>query len=353
MKNASPRKLALSSAVTITLFLVLFLIIIDYVLKYSFPVLVYALLSLSLLAVSFFLFYYILNHFIYNKIRLIYKTIRDMKLPREQRREKPFRSNDIILEANEEVEAWARDKKKEIDDLKRMEAYRREFLGNVSHELKTPIFNIQGYVLTLLDGGLDDPQINRDYLLRTEQSIDRMISIVEDLEDIAKLEAGEAKLRYSHFDMTVLVRALFEQLEMEAAEKQVRLTFGRHNAYPVMVFADRQKIQQVISNLIVNAIKYNKEGGHVKVSFFDMDKHILTEVTDEGEGIAREELLRVFERFYRGEKSRSRNGGGGSGLGLAIVKHIIEAHEQTINVRSTPGVGTTFAFTLKKGKAVR
>lgn len=192
-------------------------------------------------------------------------------------------------------------------------------MGNVSHELKTPIFNIQGYVLTLLDGALDDHTINRDYLLRTEQSINRMISIVEDLETISRLESGELKLRYSHFDMVALSREVMELLEMEAGQKKIRFVFGRSYDTPVMVYADRQNIQQVIINLMVNAIKYGTENGHVKVSFFDMDEHILTEVTDSGVGIPRAELPRVFERFYRGEKSRSRNQGGGSGLGLAVV----------------------------------
>lgn len=301
-------------------------------------------------AVSYLLIQYIINKFIYDKIRLIYKNIHDLKSPKNKRKEKMHHSADIMSKASEDVAAWASDKKKEIDDLKQLEAYRREFLGNVSHELKTPIFNIQGYVLTLLDGGLDDPAVNRTYLLRTEQSINRMISIVDDLETISRLESGQISLTYSAFDMLVLVQEVMEMFEMEAASKKIRITFGRSYDKPVMVYADRPAIHQVVTNLVVNAIKYGTEKGRIKVSFFDMDEHILTEVTDSGIGISREELPRIFERFYRGEKSRTRNRGGGSGLGLAIVKHIIEAHNQTINVRSTLGVGSTFAFTLKKGK---
>ncbi len=352
IKDASPKKLAFLSAFPLTLLYFGILLFVDMVLPVNLPWFVYAGGGLLIFAVAFYLFYYILNHFIYDKIRLIYKTIHDLKTPSSKRKKRFYRQDNIIDQANNEVMSWAIDREQEIENLKKLEAYRREFLGNVSHELKTPIFNIQGYVLTLLDGGLDDPNINRSYLLRTEQSINRMISIVEDLETISRLESGEIDLKYCHFDMIDLVQEVIELLEMEAGQKKIRFVFGRSYDAPVMVYADRKQIQQVVTNLVVNAIKYGTENGRVKVSFFDMDEHILTEITDSGIGISREELPRVFERFYRGEKSRSRNHGGGSGLGLAIVKHIIEAHAQTINVRSTLGVGTTFAFTLKKGKQV-
>ncbi len=350
MRNTSPKRLAFLTALVVSMTFATLLLILDVLIDETISWFFYPGGSLLILAVSFYLFHYILNSFIYDKIRLIYKTIHDLKTPRDQKQKHFNKGRDMISLANEEVMAWASDKKKEIEDLKKAETYRRDFLGNVSHELKTPIFNIQGYVLTLLDGGLDDPAINRNYLLRTEKSINRMISIVEDLETISRLESGEMKLNHSHFDMLTLVREVMEMLEMEAGQKNIWLMFGRAYDSPVMVHADRQNIHQVVSNLMVNAIKYGTEGGHVKVSFFDMDERVLTEVTDSGIGIPREELPRVFERFYRGEKSRTRNRGGGSGLGLAIVKHIIEAHLQTINVRSTLGVGTTFAFTLQKGK---
>lgn len=304
-----------------------------------------------LLLFSFVLVKLILERFIYNRIRLIYKTIHDLKAPKRLEKSQVFSDKDILGKANQEVLDWASDKKREIDDLKKLERYRREFLGNVSHELKTPVFNIQGYILTLLDGGLDDPGINRKYLVRTEQSVNRMISIIEDLESIARLESGELKMEFDHFDILVLAREVMEFMEIKAEKKNIRLYFGRTYDSPVYVYADRDRIQQVLTNLMVNAIKYGTEDGRTKISFFDMDEHILVEVTDSGIGIPREELPRIFERFYRGDKSRSRQlGDGGSGLGLAIVKHIIEAHQQTINVRSTLGVGTTFAFTLKKGK---
>ncbi len=353
MKDASPKKLAFIAALLIMFAFAGIMLFADMILGMEVNHIISFGGGLLLFIVSYSLFYYILNNFIYNKIRLVYKTIHELKAPRGERQEQLYQNSDIIQRANEEVAAWASDKKREIEDLKKLEAYRREFLGNVSHELKTPIFNIQGYVLTLLDGGLDDPKVNRSYLLRTEKSINRMISIVEDLEAISKLESGEVKLKFSHFDMTMLAREVMEMLEMDASQKNIRFAFRDSQEVPVMVYADRQNIHQVVTNLMANAIKYGRDNGHVKVSFFDMDEHILTEITDSGIGIPREELPRVFERFYRGEKSRTRNqGGGGSGLGLAIVKHIIEAHHQTINVRSTLGIGTTFAFTLKKGKSV-
>lgn len=312
---------------------------------------VFIITNILIFPVSFIIYKFILDKFIYEKIRLIYKTIHQLKTPRKQQKTVILNKKDIIEQTNLEVVEWAQTKVREVDDLKKLEAYRREFLGNVSHELKTPIFNIQGYVLTLLDGGLDDPQINRKYLERTEKSIDRMISIIEDLEAISKFEAGEMKLSLDHFDIVALCVEVMDLLEIKAEKKKINLYMAHHYDSPIIVFADRQRIQQVLTNLIVNSIKYGTENGRTKISFFDMDENILVEVTDSGTGIPREELPRVFERFYRGDRSRARKTGeGGSGLGLAIVKHIIEAHNQTINVRSTLGVGSTFAFTLTKGK---
>lgn len=306
---------------------------------------------ISLFTVSFFTYKYILDKFIYEKIRLIYKTIHELKSSKKSGKISLFNRNDIIEQANLEVQEWAETKAREVADLKKLEAYRREFLGNVSHELKTPIFNIQGYVLTLLDGGINDPQINRKYLERTEQSIERMINIINDLEVISRFEAGELKLEYENFDLVALASAVIDFSEIKAEKKNIRIYFAKGHESPLMVYADRKRIEQVLTNLILNSIKYGTENGRTKISFFDMDENILVEVTDSGLGIPREELPRIFERFYRGDRSRTRKTGeGGSGLGLAIVKHIIEAHQQTINVRSMPGVGSTFAFTLRKGK---
>ncbi len=351
MKNLTPMKLALITSVIIVLAYAVVFILVNLLVYDQLYWLLFFAGAVFLLGFTYVVNKMILEKFIYSRIRLIYKTIHDLKAPKKQEKTQVFLDQDILGKANQEVLDWASDRNREIDNLKKLEAYRREFLGNVSHELKTPVFHIQGYVLTLLDGGLDDPDINRKYLLRTEQSVNRMISIIEDLESIAKLESGELKMEFSHFDLVLLAREVMEFMEIKAEKKNIRLYFGNTYDTPIMVYADRDQIQQVLTNLMVNAIKYGTESGRTKVSFFDMDEHILVEVTDSGIGIPREELSRIFERFYRGDKSRSRQlGDGGSGLGLAIVKHIIEAHNQTIHVRSTLGVGTTFAFTLKKGK---
>ncbi len=351
MKFNSPKKLSGYAALLVAgLFLLIQVVFVlfGYI---GFSVLNILASGLAIFFFCYFLFKQILEKFIYEKIKLIYKTIHDLKAPKGQRKAMIYNKEDILSQTNQEVMQWADDKKKEIEELKKLEAYRREFLGNVSHELKTPIFNIQGYVLTLLDGGLEDPAINRKYLLRSEQSINRMISIIEDLEAIARLESGELRPKYTNFDLVTLAKDVMEFSEIKAGKKNIRIYLARNYDTPIPVYADRERIQQVLINLVVNSIKYGTENGQTKISFFDMDEHILVEVTDSGVGIPREDLPRVFERFYRGDKSRTRQKGeGGSGLGLAIVKHIIEAHNQTINVRSTLGVGTTFAFTLKKGK---
>ena len=293
---------------------------------------------------SYFIYRYYLEKFIYEKIRLIYKTIHILKTPKKEK--SVFNETDLLEEAEEEVLQWALDKKDEIEQLKKSDSYRREFVGNVSHELKTPIFNIQGYILTLLDGGIDDPSINKEYLLRAEKNINRMVAIVEDLEVISQLESGELKLNFEKFDIIALTKEVIESLEIKAKRKSIKLFIAENYENSIFVEADRERIRQVLVNLMDNSIKYNNENGTTKISFFDMDENILIEVTDNGIGINLEHIPRIFERFYRVDKSRSREQGG-SGLGLAIVKHIIEEHSQTINVRSTVGVGTTFAFTLK------
>ena len=249
----------------------------------------------------------------------------------------------------EELTAWADTNDKEIARLKEAECFRKQYLGNVAHELKTPIFNIQGYISTLLDGGLEDELINRKYLERAEKSIDRLINIVNDLDTISKLESSMNKLNLERFDVVALAREIAEQAEMEADKKGIRISIkGADNLpSPFWVLADKHYIGQVIVNLVINSIRYGKEGGLTRVHFRDMLDKILVEVEDNGLGISKEDLPRVFERFYRTDKGRSREQGG-TGLGLAIVKHIIEAHGERISVRSEPGVGSTFSFTLKK-----
>lgn len=292
---------------------------------------------------------YLLNRFIQGRLKPIFKIIRDLPVE-EARKAKELRKYfDISLDVNKEVTKWATHKQEEIKRLKELEQYRKEFVGNVSHELKTPIFNIQGYILTLLEGGLDDQRINKLYLERTVKSIDRIISIVEDLESINKLESGELKLRKESFDMAKLTEDVFEIEHMIARDRKISLELSTRTDRPILVFADKKRIMELMSNLVINGIKYGKKGGYVKVGFYDFDDHVVIEVADNGIGIEKEYLHRIFERFYRIDKHRSREQGG-TGLGLSIVKHIIEAHEQTINVKSQVDVGTIFNFTLPKAK---
>ncbi|MFP4556815.1 MAG: sensor histidine kinase [Bacteroidales bacterium] len=289
---------------------------------------------------------FLIRQFIFHKINPIYKTIHNLNVT-ENELKSQMHQKDIIGEVNQEVLSWANKKSKEIDKLKELESYRKEFLGNVSHELKTPIFNIQGYILTLLDGALDDPTINKKYLERTEKSINRLISIVEDLESISKLESKVLKLNTERMNIVQLVNEVFEAQEVRTKERNIKLKFDRNYEKPIWVLADKKRIYQALTNLIVNSINYGRENGETRVSFMDMNENILVEINDNGIGIPKEDIPRVFERFYRVDKSRSREQGG-TGLGLAIVKHIIEAHNQSINVRSSLNEGTSFVFTLKR-----
>jgi two-component system phosphate regulon sensor histidine kinase PhoR len=280
------------------------------------------------------------------KIDRLLDTVKNYRATGDNpRREAPYSGNNID-NLDLEIRGWADDRKDEIERLQKLEVYRKEFLGNVSHELKTPIFNIQGYVLTLLDGGLEDPNINRNYLERAEKSIDRMITIVDDLEAISQLEMGELQIEPERFDIYALAKDVADAQEMKATAKGIMLSLPEDNR-SYFVYADRFRIRQVLVNLIVNSVKYGKEYGETKIRFHDVGENIMIEIADNGIGVKKEHLPRLFERFYRVDKSRSREQGG-TGLGLAIVKHIIEAHGQTINVMSTEGAGTVFSFTLKK-----
>jgi len=300
-------------------------------------------------AISYFLVLFIINKYINDKIKPIYKTIREVPVSSAKGKLLDIIRSTNISDVQKEVEEWAKNQTQEIARLKDLEKYRKEFVGNVSHELKTPIFNIQGYVLTLLEGGIDDPKINKLYLQRTEKSIDRMISIVEDLESITKLESGELKLNYIEFDIVKLTEEVFELAQMLANERNIALQFVTRTDKPIIVRADKKRIMEVMNNLVGNGIKYGKKKGFVKVGFYDLHETVLIEVSDNGIGIDKQDQYRVFERFYRVDKSRSREQGG-TGLGLSIVKHIIEAHDQTINVKSVIEKGTTFTFTLEKAK---
>ncbi len=348
MKNTDPVKLSFNNALLVTAFFSVVYAVVSHFF-FGFQLLPLLIFNALLLIFVFLVFRFTLEKFIYQKIRLIYKTIYNLKRQKGAKFEPQEYKQNTLEQVNQEVLEWGEKKKLEIEQLKKAEAYRRDFVGNIYHELKNPIFNIQGYVLTLLDGGLEDETINREYLLRTEKSINRMIAIVEDLETISNLETSQVKMNFGKFDIIELCREVFEYLELKAKKRRKELYFAERYDRPVIVNADIKWIRQVLVNLLDNSIKYGSlKEGKTKVSFFDMDERILVEITDDGPGIAADELPRVFERFYRTANARSREKSG-TGLGLAIVKHIIEAHDQTVNVRSRPGVGTTFAFTLQKG----
>lgn len=348
MAETTPKRLAWILSILLSILTVVAVLFFEGLNSEKYRWVILFLTLVSLIIIQYLILRSALEKFIYSRIKLVYKSIHKQKLSKDDKKEHVTSIHgDIIGKVNEEVENWANDRKEEIDELKKMEVYRREFLGNVSHELKTPLFNMQGFILTLMDGGIHDPSVNIDFLQKSQKNIERMITIVEELEVISRLETGEATPLLANFSITQLVRDVMEFLEPKASERQIKLLFAAEYNDNMLVRADKEKIRTVITNLIDNSIKYGINGGRTKVSFYDMDENYLIEVSDNGVGIEEKHIPRLFERFYRVDKHRSR-AQGGSGLGLAIVKHIIEAHDQTINLRSAPGVGSTFSFTLKK-----
>lgn len=308
-------------------------------------------LYLILFAICIFLFAFVViqfsvERFIYKRVKKIYDDLTLLESVSLNRG--PITTNMQTL--TEEIDKFARDKKIEIETLKVREEYRKEFLGNVSHELKTPLFTVQGYILTLLDGAINDKTIREKYLERASKGIERLGYIIKDLDMITKLEVGDLSLNLEVFDIVELTENVFDMLEMKAAKKKITLTFDRDYPNPIKVRADKERIQQVLANLIVNSIKYGSEKGTTEISVENLIKNkVIVRVTDNGEGISKMHLPRLFERFYRVDKSGSRKEGG-SGLGLSIVKHIIEAHREKIYVESEYGVGSEFSFTLEKAE---
>ena len=313
MKDPSPKIISLVISLIFSLvFLTLFFFFSNYTIlkNWLIAIVVFILVFILLNWITL----KIVQRFIIDKITPVYKTIQNINIPESSSTEK----------------------------------YRKEYLGNVSHELKTPIFNIQGYILTLLDGGIDDSNVNRMYLERAEKSINRMISIVDDLGIISSLESGELKLEITRFNIIHLAEEVFETQEIRAKKYNVTLKHTYSSYKPLFVTADRERIYQALNNLVLNSINYGKKNGVTTISFTDIGENIMVEIADDGIGIAKKDIPRLFERFYRVDRSRSRNLGG-TGLGLAIVKHIIEAHKQTVSLNSKIKKGSTFSFTLKKG----
>ena len=306
----------------------------------------YIIFPFACYVVCFVVIQYRVEHFIYRRVKQIYDDL--TLLDSTDLRSQPITTDMTTL--TREIDKYARDKKLEIETLKVREEYRKEFLGNVSHELKTPLFTVQGYIETLADGAIDDEKVRKKYLSRASKGVERLTYILRDLDMITKLEVGDLSLNWEKFNVVELVQNVFELFEMKAAKKKITLTFDTDYPTPIYVNADKERIQQIVTNLVVNSIKYGLERGTTEVSIENLIKNkVIVRVTDNGEGISNEHLQRLFERFYRVDKSGSRKEGG-SGLGLSIVKHIIEAHNEKIYVESEPGVGSEFSFTLEKAE---
>jgi two-component system phosphate regulon sensor histidine kinase PhoR len=345
LKNLSPRQVAAVNALSISVLVALA----NYIFIKNWWI---ALITLAILfIIAYSLIYFLLQQFIYRRIKLIYKFIYQTKASKkEEMYYKYILPKKSIDEVSEDVEKWAEQRKAEIEVLRQNEIYRKEFLQNLAHEFKTPIFAIQGYVDTLLDGAMEQPEIRKKFLENASRNIDRLVNLMNDLDEISKLESGEQLLYKQNFVIQELIKEIFESLSIKLEKKQMTSSIKKGCEAPVIVFADKEKIRQVLINLVENAFKYGKTGGNIEASVYKTDgDHLLIEISDNGIGIEEEHLPRIFERFYRTDAARSRDKGG-TGLGLAICKHIIEAHSQTIHVRSTPDIGTSIGFTLDTKK---
>jgi len=342
-KSQSPGRIALTIAITSCIFVAGLLIVTGN----NTTVILVGTSFFFLL--SYFFPKFLIEKYFSRKIKLIYKFINQTKASKREE----FFLNKILPKKNleevsEEVFQWADQRKAEMELLEKNEAFRKEFLQNLSHEFKTPAFAIQGYLETLISGAMDNPEVSKKFLNNAYKNTERLINLISDLDEITKLESGKQQLHYQQFIIQDLVSEVFDSLMIKTQPKNIKCRIKKGCEQPLSVYADKEKIRQVIINLVDNAIKYGNQEGIVEASIYRTDdKNVLFEISDDGIGIAEEHLLRIFERFYRTDYGRSRNIGG-TGLGLAICKHIVEAHGQIIHVRSKPGVGTTFGFTLSK-----
>lgn len=338
-------RFALRSSLYISIVFGLLLVVFHLIFKLEFQRWWHELLMILLLFSSTFLIIqFRVQRFIYRRIKKIYEDVSLLETSNFSNREIATDMRTLT----QQVERFAKDKKIEIETLKVRETYRKEFLGNISHELKTPLFTVQGYIDTLIDGAHKDKVIRKKYLLRAQKGVERLTYIVKDMDMITKLEIGDMSLEVIKFDIVELIQQVFDQFEMKAAKKNISLTFDMDYEEPIMVSADQERIQQVIANLVVNSIKYGKQNGTTEVAIEDLiNNKVIIRVTDNGEGVKKELMPRLFERFFRVDQSGSRREGG-SGLGLAIVKHIIEAHNERIYLDSEFGIGSEFSFTLEK-----
>lgn len=344
-KNLSPRQVAAINAFSISILVALA----NYIFIKSWWI---ALITFGVLfIIAYSLIFFFLQQFIYRRIKLIYKFIYQTKASKkEEMYYKYLLPKKSIDEVSEDVEKWAEQRKEEIENLKQNEAYRKEFLQNLAHEFKTPIFAIQGYVDTLLDGAMEQPEIRKKFLENASRNVDRLVNLMNDLDEISKLESGEQLLYKQNFIIQDLIREVFDSLSIKTVKKHINCSIKKGCEAPITVFADKEKIRQVLINLVENSFKYGKTDGNIVASVYKTaGEYVLIEISDDGIGIDEEHLNRIFERFYRTDAARSRDKGG-TGLGLAICKHIIEAHGQAIHVRSTPDIGTTIGFTLDPKK---
>ena len=347
LKFRKTYKFAYISASLLSLLTLVALLLLDFVftdINLSFKFIIA--FEVILFSFSFFIIQYRVEKFIYKRIKNIYKEISILDI---KSLDKTTITSDMETLSNK-LKHFAEDKALEIASLEEREIYRREFLGNISHELKTPLFTVQGYILTLLEGAINDKSIRIKYLERANNGVERLNHIVKDLDMISKLETGDLSIKYNQFNIISLLQEVFNLLEIEAKKRDISLSLNKIYEFPIMVNADKDRIQQVLLNLIINAIYYGKPKGStvVSIKYYNKSK-ILIAVKDDGNGIPKKLLPRLFERFYRVDKSRSRNQGG-SGLGLSIVKHIIEAHNQEVFVESEINIGSTFSFTLERVK---
>lgn len=345
IKNLSPKQIAAINAASISLIVSVANLIFlrDWLIALGTLVVLFT--------ISYLLIFFFLQKFIYRSIKLIYKFIYQTKASKkEEVYYKYILPRKSIAEVSEDVERWAVQKSNEIETLQRNEAYRKEFLQNLAHEFKTPIFAIQGYVDTLLDGAMEKPDIRKKFLENTSRNVDRLVNLMNDLDEISRLERGEQLLYKQNFVIQDLLKEVFESLFIKSNEKNIKCLIKKGCESPIVVCADKEKIRQVLINTIENSFKYGRPNGNIVASIYTTDgKHVLIEISDDGIGIEEEHLPRIFERFFRTDKARSRDKGG-TGLGLAICKHVIEAHGETIHVRSSPDVGTTIGFTLEGRK---
>ncbi len=341
--SLSPRIIALLLACLISAVTVAFLTFVEGVTNNMLFV-----VAVSSFVVSFFLVLYSIELLVYREVNKMYKTIHKLKLRDFNISRKTVIQNDNpFKKLNDEIFVYVAKKQKEIEELRRLEIFRREFLADVSHELKTPIFAAQGFVHTLIDGAIDDPKVRDKFLMKAAKSLDGLDALVKDLVALTQLETGELKMHFDRTDMHHLTLSVFEQLEPVARKRNTTLRIKTEHVGPVWARADGQRLEQVMTNLVENAIKYGHEGGKVLVSLEEEKKNIQVSVRDDGPGISPEHLSRIFERFYRVDKSRAKDRGG-TGLGLAIVKHILNAHHSKVTVMSKLDKGTEFRFKLER-----